>query len=62
MLSAALVASFGCIVWFAPGHEKVRFVDGGIAANNPADVAVHEARRLYGNDRPLVVVSALNVP
>jgi len=26
-------------------------------ANNPADAAVHEARRLYGADRPLVVVS-----
>ena len=36
---------------------QLRLIDGGITCNNPADVAIHEARLLFGRERPLIVVS-----
>ncbi|KAK3253525.1 hypothetical protein CYMTET_37226, partial [Cymbomonas tetramitiformis] len=36
---------------------NLRLIDGGISANNPADVAVHEARRVFGQSQSLVLVS-----
>lgn len=36
---------------------SLRLIDGGITCNNPADVAVHEARLLFGRERRLAVVS-----
>lgn len=35
----------------------LRLIDGGITCNNPTDVAVHEARLLFGRERRLAVVS-----
>ena len=37
---------------------KMRFQDGGCYANNPAGIAVHEARRIWGN-RPIDCVLSL---
>jgi hypothetical protein len=37
--------------------STLRFIDGAIACNNPTAVGIFEARRLYGRDRALVVVS-----
>jgi len=36
---------------------QLRLIDGGLMCNNPADVAIHEAKLLFGRDRPLLVVS-----
>jgi hypothetical protein len=36
---------------------QLRLIDGGISCNNPTDVAIHEARLLFGRERPLLVVS-----
>lgn len=38
-------------------RTKLRYVDGAFSVNNPTSVAVQEARRIYGKERPLVVVS-----
>jgi patatin-like phospholipase/acyl hydrolase len=39
------------------GGEEEHFIDGGIFANNPAMIAYMEARKLFGADRRIVVVS-----
>jgi hypothetical protein len=36
---------------------QLRLIDGGLMCNNPADVAIHEAKLLFGRERPLLVVS-----
>lgn len=36
---------------------QLRLIDGGITCNNPADVAIHESKLLFGRERPLLVVS-----
>ena len=36
---------------------SLRFIDGAIACNNPTSVGIFEARRLFGRNRPLCVVS-----
>ena len=36
---------------------QLKLIDGGISCNNPTDVAIHEARLLFGRERPLLVVS-----
>jgi hypothetical protein len=38
-------------------ETTLRYIDGAIACNNPASVGIFEARRLFGKQRPLVVVS-----
>ena len=37
--------------------STLRLIDGGLSCNNPTDVAIHEARLLFGRERPLLVVS-----
>jgi hypothetical protein len=38
-------------------ESSLRFIDGAIACNNPTSVGIFEARRLFGRNRPLCVVS-----
>ena len=38
-------------------ETNLRYIDGAIACNNPTSVGIFEARRLFGKQRPLCVVS-----
>lgn len=34
-------------------YDNMRFSDGGMAVNNPTGLALHEAHRIWGKDRPI---------
>jgi len=36
---------------------RITYIDGGLGYNNPAQLALHEARRIWGRDRKFCVVS-----
>lgn len=58
-LSEALTASTAAPIYFdAFVDDEEAFCDGGVVVNNPAAVAIHEARQLWP-DRPLGVVVSL---
>jgi len=39
------------------GTERMTFIDGGFVHNDPSLVAFVEGKNLYGNDRPIILVS-----
>ncbi len=54
----ALRATSAAPSYFPPlNHKNLRFVDGGVTANNPAEIALQEAKRLWPNNEVKLLVS-----